>query len=72
MLINWIKAATWVVCPKCSEPKCKGIHNCPDIKAVLEEHKAAGRMPEAKDFIIGVDLANGPDFTSNIERTVAE
>lgn len=37
MTDEWIKAATWVVCPMCDKPKCVGRFNCPEIKACVEE-----------------------------------
>lgn len=42
MIDQDMKAATWVVCPMCDEPKCVGRFNCPQIKAFIEERKTDG------------------------------
>ena len=34
---EYMKAACWIVCPMCDEPKCIGRFNCPEIKAWIEE-----------------------------------
>lgn len=39
MVDEYMKAATWIVCPLCDEPKCIGRFNCPEIKAWIEEKK---------------------------------
>lgn len=33
------KAAYWVVCPMCDEPKCVDHINCPEIKAWAEKKR---------------------------------
>ena len=39
MLIDeCMKAACWIVCPMCDEPKCVGRFNCPEIKAWIEKN----------------------------------
>ena len=34
-----MRAACWIVCPMCDEPKCVGRFNCPEIKAWVEKKK---------------------------------
>lgn len=36
---EYMKAACWIVCPMCDEPKCVGRFNCPEIKAWIEKKK---------------------------------
>lgn len=39
MTDEYMKAATWIVCPWCDESKCIGRFNCPEIKAWIERKK---------------------------------
>lgn len=39
MVDQFMKAACLVVCPWCEEEKCVGRHECPQIKAWIEEAK---------------------------------
>ena len=36
-MTEYMKAACWIVCQMCDEPKCVGRCNCLDIKAWVEE-----------------------------------
>ena len=36
---EYMKAACWIVCPMCDEPKCVGRFNCTEIKAWVEKKK---------------------------------
>lgn len=36
---EYMKAACWIVCPMCDEPKCVGRFNCPEIKAWIEKKR---------------------------------
>ena len=38
---EYMKAAFWIVCPMCDEPKCVGRFNCPEIKAWIEKKRRA-------------------------------
>ena len=38
---EYMKAACWIVCPMCDEPKCVGRFNCPEIKAWIEKKRRA-------------------------------
>ena len=37
MIDEYMKAACWIVCPMCDEPKCVGRFNCPEVKAWIEK-----------------------------------
>lgn len=45
---EYMKAATFVVCPWCDEAKCVGRHNCPEIAARIEKKKQEERTAEIK------------------------
>lgn len=36
---EYMKAACWIVCTMCDEPKCIGRFNCPEIKAWIEKKR---------------------------------
>lgn len=36
---EFMKAACWIVCPMCDEPKCVGRFNCPEIKEWAERKR---------------------------------
>lgn len=36
---EYMKAACWIVCPMCDEPKCVGRFNCTEIKAWIEKER---------------------------------
>lgn len=36
-LKEYIRAATWVVCPVCDKKNCVGILKCPEIARLLEK-----------------------------------
>ena len=38
-MAEYMKAACWIVCPMCDEPKCVGRFNCPEIKAWAEKKR---------------------------------
>ena len=38
---EYMKAAFWIVCPMCDEPKCVGRFNCLEIKAWIEKKRRA-------------------------------
>ena len=42
MVDEYTKAACWIVCPMCDEPKCVGRFNCPEIKAWIEKKRMDG------------------------------
>lgn len=50
---EYMKAACWIVCPMCDEPKCVGRFNCPEIKAWVEKKKneemAMGKQHLSRD-----------------------
>ncbi len=39
MIDEYMKAATWIVCPLCDVKKCVGRFNCPDIQKWIEARK---------------------------------
>ena len=36
-MTEYMKAACWIACPMCDEPKCVGRFNCPEIKELSEK-----------------------------------
>ena len=36
---EFMKAACWIVCPMCDEPKCVGRFDCPEIKEWAERKR---------------------------------
>ena len=38
-MTEYMKAACWIVCQMCDEPKCVGRLNCPEIKVLAEKKK---------------------------------